>query len=117
MPRAIVSGATIRRILVENGSYDLSNFGDVAMLQHGVGQLRRRFPLARIDVITGRPDRLARYCPGTRPVSPTGRFLPKFATAGFENLLKLKRARARQVAGVGHGADAEYSAGNAISMR
>ena len=60
------------RILLETGSYHLLNHGDVAMIQTAVTRLHQLWPEAQIQVVTIAPDRLARYCPGTRPVIADG---------------------------------------------
>jgi len=57
------------RILVEPGTYNCLNLGDVAMLQVAVSRLARLIPSATLQVITDTPDRLARYCPNAIPVS------------------------------------------------
>lgn len=56
------------QIIVDNGTYDLLNLGDVAMLQVAVLRLRCLWPQADIHVITNAPERLARYCPQARPI-------------------------------------------------
>jgi len=61
------------RILVENGTYDLRNMGDVAMLQIAVERLEELWPNAIIEVITNAPERLAKYCPRACALSPRGR--------------------------------------------
>lgn len=61
------------KILVEPNAHNLVNVGDIAMLQVAVRRLRERWPDATIGVITDAPGALARYCPGTSPVSAAGR--------------------------------------------
>jgi colanic acid/amylovoran biosynthesis protein len=61
---------TAMRILVENGTYELRNVGDIAMLQVCVTRLREHFPAADIYVLSKRAERLARYVPGTIQVEP-----------------------------------------------
>lgn len=56
------------RILVENGEYPLLNRGDVAMLSVEVGRLRRRWPSARIGVLTDRPALLRSLVPEAEPI-------------------------------------------------
>lgn len=63
------------RILIDNGSYLMSNLGDIAMLQVAVGRLRRLFPEAELCVLNERPARLHDLCPDTIPVNPRGREL------------------------------------------
>lgn len=63
----------MKRILVENGCYDLRNMGDVAMLQVAVSRLRNLWPDALIEVITNSPALLAKYCPEAQPIAGCGR--------------------------------------------
>ena len=60
-------------ILIDNSSYHLRNFGDIAMLQIAVERLHKLWPNALIEVITDAPRRLDLFCPGARPLSPKGR--------------------------------------------
>jgi polysaccharide pyruvyl transferase WcaK-like protein/glycosyltransferase involved in cell wall biosynthesis len=61
------------RILIEPGNHDLSNLGDIAMLQICVERLTRLLPGASIGVLTTTPDRLARHCPGASAIPALGR--------------------------------------------
>ncbi|MBV9490357.1 MAG: polysaccharide pyruvyl transferase family protein [Verrucomicrobia bacterium] len=61
------------RILVENGSGELHNLGDVAMLTEAYRCLRSEWPEAQIYVSTRRPSRLQEFCPGAIPVEMNGR--------------------------------------------
>jgi len=61
------------RILLDPGTLDGLNAGDVAMLQGAVLRFRRLRPDARIDVITLSPEDLPSYCPGTEAVPEAGR--------------------------------------------
>ena len=63
------------RVLIENGGYEFLNHGDTAMLQVAVRRLQRRWPHAKVQVLTSDPDRLTRFCPGTTPVLVFGRDL------------------------------------------
>jgi colanic acid/amylovoran biosynthesis protein len=111
------------KILLENGSYPLHNFGDIAMLQVTIDRFRERWPEAHILVVTEEPKRLATYFPDVFPLNPMGRtelikagklfgrfqrFLPGSGSAGLstsevqtwrrlpglaESLLKLKTMR------------------------
>ena len=56
------------RILIDGLEHSLTNMGDVAMLQVAVSRLRRCCPQASINAIVDASDRLARYCPGVRPI-------------------------------------------------
>lgn len=63
------------KIFVETGSYDFGNIGDVSMLQVTVSRLQKLWPDAVIKVLTNSPEKLARLCPKTFPLSPNGRQL------------------------------------------
>jgi polysaccharide pyruvyl transferase WcaK-like protein len=56
------------RFLVESGTYQIDNVGDISMLQRTVRRLGLAFPSARIAVVTERPDRLAEVLPEVEPV-------------------------------------------------
>lgn len=56
------------RFLVESGTYQVDNVGDVAMLQRTAWRLRDAFPGARVAVVTERPERLKRVLPEVEPV-------------------------------------------------
>lgn len=57
------------RFLVESGTYQIDNVGDIAMLQRTVWRLRKTFPGAEVAVVTERPERLLRALPGVEPVA------------------------------------------------
>jgi colanic acid/amylovoran biosynthesis protein len=59
------------RILVDQSGYELTNIGDVAMLQSCVIRLKRLWPEAEIMIIVREPERLATYCRGTIAVERT----------------------------------------------
>jgi len=61
------------RILLDPGTLDGLNAGDVAMLQAAVLRFRVLQPDVRIDVLTLVPNDLASYCPGVEPVPDEGR--------------------------------------------
>jgi polysaccharide pyruvyl transferase WcaK-like protein len=61
------------RILLDPGTLDGLNAGDVAMLRAAVLRFRRLQPDSRIDVLTLVPGDLASYCPGVDPVPDEGR--------------------------------------------
>ena len=61
------------RILVEQSGYPLANLGDISMLQVAVARLENLWSNALIEVLTYSPDRLVKFCPNTRPLSPVGR--------------------------------------------
>jgi polysaccharide pyruvyl transferase WcaK-like protein len=60
------------RILVENSEYWLSNIGDLAMMDVTVNRLRRRWPGARIGVLTDTPHLMQAYFPDVDPIDPRG---------------------------------------------
>lgn len=61
------------RIIVDPSTLDCLNFGDVAMLQAAIGQLRRQWPDAAIQVFTNDPEAIARHCPSVLPLAHCGR--------------------------------------------
>jgi polysaccharide pyruvyl transferase WcaK-like protein len=61
------------RILLENGTSDVRNLGDAAMLAEAYQCLRSEWPNAEIFVTTKRPDLLPRFCPGAIPLDIDGR--------------------------------------------
>jgi len=65
---AAIDGSDLR-IIVDNGEYWLVNKGDLAMLDVTVGRLGRRWPKARIGVVTYEPSLLRAYAPGAEPVA------------------------------------------------
>lgn len=56
------------RFLVESGTYQIDNVGDIAMLQRTVWRLRETFPGAQIAVVTERPERLRAVLEDVEPV-------------------------------------------------
>ncbi len=61
------------KLLLENGSYQLLNFGDIAMLQAAIRRLRQRLPGVQLHAVTYDPERLAFFCPDVKPVPPYGK--------------------------------------------
>lgn len=59
---------------MDPGSHAALNLGDIAMLQVAVARMREAWPEAIIDVLTTDADRLARHCPGGRPLPAAGRY-------------------------------------------
>jgi len=55
-------------ILVEFGGPGCHNMGDVAMMQVAVERLLEFWPSAHVEVVTSRPDLLARFCPSAAPI-------------------------------------------------
>ena len=62
-----------KRIVVESGSYDYQNLGDTAMMQIAVARLSELWPHAQIEIVTARPDLLARFCPAAVPIDVEAR--------------------------------------------
>ncbi|MGI2905521.1 polysaccharide pyruvyl transferase family protein [Tolypothrix sp. VBCCA 56010] len=63
------------KILVEQSGYNLTNVGDLAMLQVAVERLKSFWPNASITIFTKAPEKLYEYCPDTLPLLPSGRQL------------------------------------------
>lgn len=102
-------------VLLDPGSYDCRNFGDLAMLQVAVARWKALWPSASIGVITAAPEALASSVPQATPVGfgdrlawltthLLGRFqhrLPRQAATNLEQLerrLKLQAARPLEAA-------------------
>lgn len=60
-------------IVIDPGTRNCRNMGDVAMLQVAVGRLRALLPEATISVLIDDAEALARHCPGTEPLAHRGR--------------------------------------------
>lgn len=60
-------------VLVEPGTFDLLNLGDVAMLQVAVERLRAIAPSAELRVFTRDPEALREHCPDALPLSAEAR--------------------------------------------
>lgn len=63
------------RILLEPGSFNGRNMGDVAMLQVAVARLEAGCPGAKLTTFTNDPDELARHCPSVASLSTDARRL------------------------------------------
>lgn len=67
------------RIIIDTGlekcPSEYGNVGDVSMLQVSVSRLQKLFPGASIEVLTDSAERLARFCPGAKPLDDLGRRL------------------------------------------
>ena len=91
------------RIVVEPSGFHCLNMGDVAMMQVAVARLGELWPNAEIEVVTGRPDLLRRYCPCAVPLavdtrnawllgqSLIGRFHKRFPSGISDALRRLER--------------------------
>jgi polysaccharide pyruvyl transferase WcaK-like protein len=62
-----------RKILIDNGCYDLSNMGDAAMLQVAVKRLRNLWPEASIGVVTNKVRYLKQLCQQATAICADGR--------------------------------------------
>jgi polysaccharide pyruvyl transferase WcaK-like protein len=62
-------------ILIDPGSYDCLNFGDLAMLQVAIARWKSLWPSASIGVITDAPEALASCAAGVTPVGVRDRAL------------------------------------------
>ncbi len=56
------------RVLVENGEYWLNNKGDLAILDVSAHRIARRWPRARVGVLTFAPGLLRAYQPNVEPI-------------------------------------------------
>ncbi|HEY0792687.1 MAG TPA: polysaccharide pyruvyl transferase family protein [Chthoniobacterales bacterium] len=74
------------RIYLENGTHDMRNLGDAAMLTEAYRCIRAEWPDADVYVSTGNPGRLERYCPGAIPVNVKGRRSLSVAWAPWRRL-------------------------------
>jgi polysaccharide pyruvyl transferase WcaK-like protein len=61
------------RIIIENGTPSMHNFGDIAMLQTTIRRLKEFWPYASIAVLCDDVERQRRFCLGTDPLSLAGR--------------------------------------------
>jgi len=99
------------RILLDNGTYNLRNVGDIAMLKVTAARFRASFPAAELHVITSDPARFERYIgetavdPGLRcawlnaPVLPIKRaWLPRTSHCYLARLDSRMRCRAPRLA-------------------
>ncbi|MCL7413328.1 MAG: polysaccharide pyruvyl transferase family protein [ANME-2 cluster archaeon] len=62
------------RILIDFGGYEFKNTGDTAMLVVAVQRIYEMYPDADLHVFTTEVDRLKKYVPNVKPVTPEGRF-------------------------------------------
>lgn len=81
------------KILIDNGDYGLSNFGDVAMLIMAFTKLREEFPSAEIRIFTDSVDGLKRHIPDAVPVLINGRrlwYMKRNIFGGLHKIFPLK---------------------------
>jgi polysaccharide pyruvyl transferase WcaK-like protein len=62
-------GVESMRLLIDSGTYNCQNLGDVAMLQVAISRLAKLAPAAQLQVITDVPEALVRHCPSAQPVN------------------------------------------------
>ena len=62
------------RFLLESGTYQIDNIGDIAMLQVAVQRIKARWPGSHIDVVTEQPERLKRVLPEVEPMPASSWF-------------------------------------------
>ncbi len=69
------------KVVIDNGTYDLLNVGDVVMLQCAIRRLLQVLPGAEMHVFTTRPERLRLLCPAAVPVHAVDCGRPLFLEA------------------------------------
>jgi polysaccharide pyruvyl transferase WcaK-like protein len=82
--------ALIGPIIIEPGTFDCLNLGDLAMLQVAIGRLRTIVPSAEIRVFTHDADALEAHCPGALPVDDEARrewYAERFFLGSVHSLL------------------------------
>lgn len=57
---------------LDQGIHEYGNMGDISMLQVAVSRLMNLWPSANIEVLTTSATKLAKYCPGTKPLTSAG---------------------------------------------
>ncbi|MFN9838367.1 MAG: polysaccharide pyruvyl transferase family protein, partial [Pseudanabaena sp.] len=63
------------KILIDQSGYPLLNIGDLAMLQVAIQRMYALWSNCSIQVFTTSPEKLAKYCPNTKPLLPNGRHI------------------------------------------
>lgn len=81
------------RILIDPGTTNCRNVGDVAVLQAAVARLRDFRPDATIDVLTAEPAELETHCPTTRAADEVAR--RRLLVREFDEAMPLSAARGR----------------------
>ncbi len=91
------------RILLDPGTFDCANMGDVAMLQVAVERVRGLWPTAEVHVLTEHEAALAYHCPEAKPAPHEGRriWLSDHVPLGPLRRLVPARARSRLAYGLG----------------
>ena len=62
----------MKNILLDSGTRNLKNFGDIAMLQVTVRRIYQMYPDAKIGVLTDDPESLKFHIPGVIAVNAMG---------------------------------------------
>ena len=72
------------RVVVDSGSYDLRNVGDISLMQACVKRILDRWPNASLEVLTDDPHRLVLALPSATPLECEGRrmFLQRWNVLG-----------------------------------
>lgn len=76
------------RVVVDPGTMDCLNLGDLAMLQVALARVRAAWPSAEIGVFTRDPAALAASCPGVTPLDDEARlgwFAARFFLGGLHD--------------------------------
>lgn len=89
------------RVVIDPGSHDVLNLGDIAMLQVAVDRVGGLWPDAEVAVLTSDPDRLARHVPGTCPLPAAGRAVRAAAAAHGSEVVPLAGSNGQPVETVG----------------
>lgn len=63
------------KIIIDQGGYPFLNMGDLAMLQVAIQRMYALWSNCSIQVFTTSPEKLAKYCPNTKPLLPNGRHI------------------------------------------
>jgi colanic acid/amylovoran biosynthesis protein len=94
-PAPVTRGRNVRRIVVDVGSFNCRNMGDVAMLQVALTRLGAIWPAATLQVMTDVPEVLATHCPTAVPLPAAARriwFEPGFLLGRVHRVLSARQA-------------------------
>ena len=105
-------------IIIEPGTFNCLNLGDLAMLQVAICRLREAVPSAEIRVFTHDPEALEASCPGALPVSAEARrewYAEHFFLGSVHSLLP--RGASRTLVHAQHGMRRRYPRFMGSAMR
>lgn len=107
-------------VVIEPGTFNCLNLGDLAMLQVTVGRLQAAIPEAELRVFTHDAEALAAHLPGALPLSDSARrewYAERFFLGGVHAFLP--RAASRGLAQAQHGMRRRYPRlmGSAMRLR